>query len=134
MKCIAWFQDYFCRRNSLSNQMIMYIRIITTVGRPGALYHFEWIFPDQSITQDMGTSSVMPKIWKYPQDVIQCVRSSYCIGNLFIIYISLKKKFHFYSICLRHDMIKRSGFPSVPPSINICDHPGVVSTLLFGSV
>ena len=31
------------------------------------------------------------KIWKYPLDVIQCVRSSYYIDNLFIIYLFLKR-------------------------------------------
>ena len=36
-------------------------------------------------------SSVMLKIWKYPQDMIQCVRSSYCIDNLLIIYIFRKR-------------------------------------------
>ena len=44
-----------------------------------------------------GASSVMHKIWKYKRDVIQCVRSSYCIDNLFIIYLFLK-----YSIFKRN--------------------------------
>ena len=38
-----------------------------------------------------GASNVMHKIWKYPQDVIQCIRSRYCIDNLFIIYSFLKR-------------------------------------------
>ena len=35
---------------------------------------------------------MMRKIWKYPQDVIQCVsRSSYCIDNSFIMYLFFKR-------------------------------------------
>ena len=33
---------------------------------------------------------MMRKVWKYPRDVIQYVRSSYYIDNLFIIYPFLK--------------------------------------------
>ena len=28
----------------------------------------------------------MRKMWKNPRNMIQCIRSSYCIDNLFIIY------------------------------------------------
>ena len=34
---------------------------------------------------------MMRKIWEFSQAVIQCVRSSYCIDNLFIIYLFLKR-------------------------------------------
>ena len=34
---------------------------------------------------------MMREIWKYPRDVIQYVKSSYCIDNLFIIYLFLKR-------------------------------------------
>ena len=34
---------------------------------------------------------MMCKIWKYPRDMIPCIRSSYCIDNLVIIYLFLKK-------------------------------------------
>ena len=34
---------------------------------------------------------MMRYIKKYPRDVIQCVRSTYCIDNLFIVYIYLKR-------------------------------------------
>ena len=34
---------------------------------------------------------MMRKIWKYQRDVIQCVRSSFCIDNLFIIHLFLKR-------------------------------------------
>ena len=34
---------------------------------------------------------MMRKIWKYLRYVIQCVRSSCCINNLFIKYLFLKR-------------------------------------------
>ena len=34
---------------------------------------------------------MMRKIWKYPRDVIQCIRASYCIDNLSIIYLFFKR-------------------------------------------
>ena len=34
---------------------------------------------------------MMRKIWIYSLEVIQCIRSSYCIDNLFIIYLFLKR-------------------------------------------
>ena len=34
---------------------------------------------------------MMPKMCKYPQDVIRCVRSSYYIDKLLIIYLFLKR-------------------------------------------
>ena len=36
-------------------------------------------------------SGLMHKFWKYPRDMIQCSRSSYCIDNLFITYLFPKK-------------------------------------------
>ena len=45
---------------------------------------------------------MMRKIWKYPRDVIQCVRLSYCSDNIFIIYIFSQKKFHLSVITREH--------------------------------
>ena len=67
---------------SFEQQRNQYIHIITTAAWSDALYHIEWVFPDQSITQDAE---------QYPQDVIQCVRLSYYIDNLLIIYFFLKR-------------------------------------------
>ena len=44
-----------------------------------------------------GASSVMGKIWKYPHGMIQCIRSRYCIDNLFITYLFLKRNSIFKS-------------------------------------
>ena len=38
-----------------------------------------------------GASSVMRKIRKYPRDVLQYVRYSYCIDDLLIIYLTSKE-------------------------------------------
>ena len=81
----------------------------------------------QSGYYQIKVSNVMRKIWKYPRDVIQCVRSSFCIDNLVIVYF-LQKKFHhsnklhnmheFHKLCTKFQCYRLFGSEEKKNSFN----------------